>query len=533
MERSSAGLLSTKKYPPKISALVLQFSIPLIFVAFMLLFFPFRDKLQFDGDEGINLMKTVLVMRGYPLYDQIWSDQPPLLTYLLLAAFRVFGVDVNVGRFSVLLLSAVLLWASFQVLRLVWGNFHALAGVLLIVLLPYYMTLSVSVMVGLPSLTFAMLSLLAVIAWHLHRKYIWLILSAVALAISVLIKLFTGFLAPIIIVGILLADFSPKISLESVKSDGKIIFLGILVADFSRLRVKTILRELLLPAACWGLVFSTVALAIILLAVGPSNVPQLYTSHLIAENAFQKEIYTINYHLRDSMPVLLLALFGILFTILTKRWLTLYLIAWMSVAYLLLLRHSPVWYHHQLLVTVPAAMLAGVAVGEGIHLIPAAVRNRNIFNLRTSLAVLTLGTFALVLYDQIPDLSPQLESGANLTVSPLRANPLQENVYPFVEEYAPETQWMVTDMPMVAFRLNLLVPPNLVVLSSKRVKSKLLTEKDLMETILNYNPEQVLIGEKAPDLGRRLDETYHLVFRRQDVYLYVRNDIISEHGSDY
>ncbi|MEJ2302677.1 MAG: glycosyltransferase family 39 protein, partial [Anaerolineales bacterium] len=249
-------MLSTKKYPPKISALVLQFSIPLIFVAFMLLFFPFRDKLQFDGDEGINLMKTVLVMRGYPLYDQIWSDQPPLLTYLLLAAFRVFGVDVNVGRFSVLLLSAVLLWASFQVLRLVWGNFHALAGVLLILLLPYYMTLSVSVMVGLPSLTFAMLSLLAVIAWHLHRKYIWLILSAVALAISVLIKLFTGFLAPIIIVGILLADFSPKISLESVKSDGKIIFLGILVADFSRLRVKTILRELLLPAACWGLVFS-------------------------------------------------------------------------------------------------------------------------------------------------------------------------------------------------------------------------------------------------------------------------------------
>ncbi|MEJ2263532.1 MAG: hypothetical protein P8X95_08800 [Anaerolineales bacterium] len=68
----------------------------------MLLFFPFRDKLQFDGDEGINLMKTVLVMRGYPLYDQIWSDQPPLLTYLLVAAFRVFGVEVNVGRLTVI-----------------------------------------------------------------------------------------------------------------------------------------------------------------------------------------------------------------------------------------------------------------------------------------------------------------------------------------------------------------------------------------------------------------------------------------------
>ncbi|HZD57330.1 MAG TPA: hypothetical protein VE136_11435, partial [Anaerolineales bacterium] len=159
--------------------------------------------------------------------------------------------------------------------------------------------------------------------------------------------------------------------------------------------------------------------------------------------------------------------------------------------------------------------------------------NRSIFNLRTALSVLTLGVFALVLYDQIPDLSPELESGANLTASPLRGSPLQEDVYPYVEEYAPETHWMVTDMPMVAFRLNLLVPPNLVVLSSKRVKTKLLTEKDLMKTIQDYDPEQVLIGEKAPDLGRRLAETYRLVYRRQDVYLYVRNDIITEHGSSY
>jgi hypothetical protein len=507
MPRRLTDLNTRKRSRLQINPLILQFYLPLIFVAFMLLFFPFRDKLQFDGDEGINLMKSVLVMRGYPLYDQIWSDQPPLLTYLLLAAFRVFGVDVNVGRLTVLLLSAVLLWASFEILRLVWGNFHALAGAFLIVLLPYYMTLSVSVMVGLPSLTFAMLSLLAIIEWHLHRKYIWLILSAVALAISVLIKLFTGFLGPIII-------------------------LGILMADFNRLRGKSYVRRRVLPAVSWGLVFSAVTLAIILLAVGPSNIPQLYTSHLVAENAIQNEIFTINYHLRDSMPMLLLALFGILFTILTKRWLALYLIAWMGMAYLLLLRHSPVWYHHQLLVTIPAAMLAGIAVGEAARLMQLAIRNRNIFNLRTALSVLALGAFGLVLYDQIPDLSPELESGANLTDSPLRANPILRDVYQHVGEFAPETHWMVTDIPIFAFRFNLLVPPNLVVFSLKRFRSELLTEKEILETIQDYHPEQILIGEKTPGLGPYLAQYYHLVYTRRNVDLYVRNDIIAKHRSE-
>jgi hypothetical protein len=252
---------------------------------------------------------------------------------------------------------------------------------------------------------------------------------------------------------------------------------------------------------------------------------------LVAENAFQKEIYTINYHLRDSMPMLLLALFGILFAILAKRWLTLYLIAWMGVAYLLLLGHSPVWYHHQLLVTIPAAMLGGIAIGEVIRLLPADIRDRNIFNLRMALSVLTLGVFALVLYDQIPDLSPELESGANLTASPLRAGSLLKDVYQHVEEYAPDTHWMVTDMPMFAFRFDLPIPPNLVVFSLKRFRTRLLTEEEVLETIRNYHPEQILIGEKTPGLKPYLTEYYHLVYTRRNVDLYIRNDIIAKHRS--
>jgi hypothetical protein len=61
-----------------------------------------------------------------------------------------------------------------------------------ILLLPTYLNLSVSVMVGLPALAFAMLRCLPD---HLAptTQLIWLTLSAIALSLSVLTKLFTGF----------------------------------------------------------------------------------------------------------------------------------------------------------------------------------------------------------------------------------------------------------------------------------------------------------------------------------------------------
>ncbi len=44
-----------------------------------------------------------------------------------------------------------------------------------------------------------------------------------------------------------------------------------------------------------------------------------------------------------------------------RRWLTLYLSAWMAPAYILL-GSPPVWDHQQVLVTIPAAMLAAISL---------------------------------------------------------------------------------------------------------------------------------------------------------------------------
>src|SRR5467141_3521203 len=38
---------------------------------------------EFHLNEGINFIKGGLVANGYPLYDQIWNDQPPGLSLML------------------------------------------------------------------------------------------------------------------------------------------------------------------------------------------------------------------------------------------------------------------------------------------------------------------------------------------------------------------------------------------------------------------------------------------------------------------
>ena len=88
--------------------------------AYLLLLFwraPHLDPHDWDYDEGINLMKALLVERGYHLFSEIWSDQPPLLTVTLAGLFRATGSSVAAARVLVMVLSALLLWAFYLCVR--------------------------------------------------------------------------------------------------------------------------------------------------------------------------------------------------------------------------------------------------------------------------------------------------------------------------------------------------------------------------------------------------------------------------------
>ncbi len=187
--------------------ILLPILIALIFLVFTFSYYPFREKLQFDTDEGLNLMRSMLVTLGHPLYSEVSSDQPPLFNIILALVFRVVDFDVNPARVLVLLFSTLLVWAGAQFLELTWGKLAAILFLPLIIMVPRYLDLSVAVMIGLPSIALAAVSMVFVTIWHQKRNRIWLVLSGFLLALSVLIKLFTGFLAPIFLIGITLTAY--------------------------------------------------------------------------------------------------------------------------------------------------------------------------------------------------------------------------------------------------------------------------------------------------------------------------------------
>ncbi len=479
----------------------LEFLLPLVFFLLIFFYFPFRDRFEFDPDEGVNAMKALLLARGFPLYIEVWSDQPPFFTYLLAIWFRLLGFNIDTGRAFVLLLSSSLLGAASFSLRLTWGIWHALAAAILLLLLPYYNSLSVSVMIGLPALAFAVFSLLFLTLWHQRHQSFWLALSALALSLSLLTKLFTAFLAPIFL-------------------------LGILIEQLARRKPGASLFKLIQPAILWGLVFAAATFLLGFFLVGPDNLSQLLDTHLAGQHAGLYPDFSmtevITWYLRESWSFLFLALLGILFTVLSKQWLSLYWFAWAVSGYLFLVYQVPVRYHHQLLVTIPATILAAIAVGEVVRILIKTFLQHDHFKPYNLLIIPAIIGFVFILISRAPVTYYSFRLPAYL-IEPAAPPPDKElSILAELYRYADSTQWVVTDLPMYAFRAQLPVPPYQAVITEKRIATGNLSEEQIIDIIDEYKPEQVLIGRfKLDELEEFLREDYrrNYFWGRKHLYL--------------
>jgi hypothetical protein len=415
---------------------------------------------------------------------------------------KFFGAGVMTARYTVLILSCILLWAVVQILRTIWGGTHAIAGAFLLVILPQYLVLSVSAMRGLPAIAFAMVSLYMLIKWHYSHKYAWLLLSSITLAISVIIKLFTGFLAPIFVIGIFAFEY------------------------FGR-EQKLKWYQYFLPAFIWGFVFSTSLLIAGLTLVGPQNVYQLLENHLIASDTDQNEkfIYlTINWHLRNIIPFLMLFLLGSFDALREKKWVILYPIAWSLTAYFLLLFHYPVWDHHQHLITIPAVIPASHAVVLAARKVRSLIQNDLPMKYGNLISYAAIFIFLLIFMRppislDILELKPSLAgSGLGLSIG-------EERFIYMMDNRSTDDTWVVTDMPMYAYLAGLPVPPEIAVISSKRVETGLITDEDMIDIVEKYQPEEVLIGRfNFPQLKRFLADHYRIIHESGNKILYIRNE---------
>lgn len=496
--------VSTKKPSWDLAAaILLPVLVALVFLAFTFSYFPFREKLQFDTDEGLNLMRSMLVTLEHPLYSEVSSDQPPLFNEILAVLFRIVGFEVNHARFLVLLFSTFLVWAGAQFLQLTSGRLSAVLFLPLVVMVPYYLPLSVAVMIGVPSLAFAVASMTFLAVWHQNRRDIWLVVSGFMLSLSILIKLFTGFVAPI-------------------------FFAGIVLAGYFDHKNEKLLWKLLRPALIWSVSFAGLAILLGLVLIGPQNVWSIIAPSLNApaQAEFQSDHFAMNTHLKGAIPLLVLGFLGVFTAIVNRKWLMLYPLAWAGLAYVLFSIYSPVFYHHQLLITIPMAMLAASGLGDGISSVLRIRRVSNLISVQNVLGILGIAGLIWASITYIPVLNRELMNSPRLTDFNLRATPGKLAILRTMDSYADQTNWIVTDMPLYAFRVGKPVPPILATFSQKRLSTGSLTEEDILNTMREYQPEQVMMARfQIPALEDYLREHYTLVLSREFFRLFVRNDL--------
>ena len=469
--------------------LPLHLLIPILFIAFVILAIPFGKLFEFDSDEGINIMKSLLYSEGFSLYKDIWSDQPPLFTFILSWWLKIWGKSIFAARCLVLLFSALLVWCFYQILRRDLGIFPALAGVLILVNSHYYIQLSVSVMIGIPCLALGMLAvyfLAEARQSHRNRRFL-LVISGFVLALSLQIKLLTIFLIPLLCLQI--ADFRTN--------------------NFSRklLNIYQWLLSLFVTYLSIGLYF------------GSLNFDQILQPHLSGQQSSDlfSDYYTLG-QLLDRMfgqdyLFYFLAMIGTIIILTTRSKSGLFPLAWLGVVCFLLINHHPVWYHHYLLTSPPLAWLAAYGVDslgtfwqsfglrvksfnlKGLSIIytPRITKQKSVYRnkffplfVSALVAVLSLSAVVLETY-HFWDRRDLYQKKLIVT-----AHNDRQAVVNLILQHKEQTKWIFTDKPIYAFYGGLKVPPEIAVLSLKRFLTGTITTEEILNTIKTYQPEQIL-----------------------------------------
>jgi tetratricopeptide (TPR) repeat protein len=450
-------------------------------------------------------MKALLLARGHALYSEVWNDQPPFFTWLLRAWFGLWGWDVTAGRLLVLLFAAAAVFALYDILRPPWGHGAALAAVALLCASSYFLQLSVSIMVGLPALSVALLGVWALFQWHRRRSVKWLVLGGTLFGLSLTIKLFTALMAPWLALWLVVEGWHRK----DAGVGGRLKPVGVFLATAA-----------------------LVSGSILLAGVGPQHVTQLFAVHLLGRRndlaSASADAAMLWANLGRDREVLALAAVGVGWILARRRFELLVFPAWAVAAAYVLASHSPLWYHHHLLLGLPAAACAGVAAGElfarrtwrGLSprdLVPAVAR-------LTAAVLLTVLAVAL--------LQGRKREDTKLLASSDRDRFAAE----VMREYAAETHWVLADRPMLPFRAGLATPPDVAVFTHKRIVTGALTLKDLLAVMERLQPEQVVLTWKTPpalarELARAVEGRYQMVVGDSGPFplrLYVRREVLSD-----
>lgn len=434
----------------------------LAYITTCVLTLPVKKAFEYNSDEGLNLIMSLLYLKGYPLYQQIWNDQPPLFIVFLAFWMKLFGISICQARIIALLFSAILLWGVYHTIKNEWGAFCGLIAAIFLLFSTAYLYLSASVMIGLASFALSMLSICLISFYKKSQNKFYLLLSGIFMALSLEIKLITVFLVPIIIWEIL------QINRQALQT-----------------QQKTSLRTAL---SLWLVSFFTVYFFIThVFFHGNYNIflQQLIAPHLhgAAFKALMHGPFVLLYTLIfKDYDTALLAVIGLIAAIKQRR--SLLPAAWLGLAFILILKHKPAWFHYYLLISIPLCWLAAIGFCQAFKSGPSG---KGFFKKSfLGWAALCLAVLTLI----------RLPGKYTRVIESLRHKDItaeERTILALLSQYKEQSRWLFTDKAIFAFYAGIPVPPELAMISDKRLITGNLTPGYLLTMLKKYQPEQLLL----------------------------------------
>jgi len=425
---------------------------------------------RLDRDEGFNIMKAALVERGFHLYGEIWSDQPPLFTYLLVGWRKVFGPSDAAARSLVVIITCIGLASVGRIATWIGRTPAAgLMAVLLLVAARSYPKLSMAVMIGLPAISVALLSVWLMIASRRWRfRWIVMFVCGAVFACSMQIKLFTFILAPMALLTLLPTNRDdPRLTprrKSRIICDVALVFVGFAVITLyiAPFEYQSWQHQLILTHLKSGLATDDTQMASLrsilmrFLEDGPLMLAFFSTMILAGKDNF-----------RRLLPMVL----------------------WMATSILVLSQANPLWGHHRVMFSIPAAVMTAVATAAIFNLQNradnplGALRNKSQQIARVMLTIaLGYGAASLVY--------------ALTTLGRTREDLLDAEVLAELAKRKSQTLWVISDDPHIVHKAGLLVPPETAVLSLKRLQRDF-TEERLGQIIEAYKPQMLLLARHS------------------------------------
>jgi len=341
-------------------------------VALALRLWPLRHfSLDFQ-DEGAYWQSLKAMAAGYPLFSVAFSSQPPFFLLGLFPFYQLFGGTIVAARLGVALYSLLGLAAVYYIGRATAGRWAGLLACALLAVDPLYLAESRTLQAEAPSagLALAGVALAAVAMGQAGAGRRWrAAASGVAIGLGVLTKLFD--VAALVPAALYLAAplFAALRGAE-----------GRLPAP-RRADIWRALRlagpDLLLLGA--GFVVACAAVLTPFLPVRELAYDQVVRFHQVAEhtNALGKTGWRANLGtIRDTvlsfyaLPYLLLALTGVALAVWRRAWTLAPPLAWLAISLGLLVRQTPLIWHHVVLLAPLLAIVAGAALPLALTLHP-------------------------------------------------------------------------------------------------------------------------------------------------------------------